>query len=76
MANSYSASLDFRTGKGRRDNSQSESGHGFELPIWLLLSGYLNYTVLFVISWIKELLYGIGPWRGKHVGMLKEGSFR
>jgi len=42
----------------------------------LVLFSYLNYTVLFVISWIKELLYGLGPWRGKHVGMLKEGRFR
>ena len=52
------------------------SGHGFAVPISLVLFGYLNYTVLFVISYIKELLYGLGPWRGKHIGMLKEGAFR
>ena len=48
----------------------------FEVPLTLVLFGYLNYTILFVISWIKELLYGLGPWRGKHIGMLKEGEFR
>ena len=54
----------------------SSSGHGFAVPISLVLFGYLNYTVLFVISYIKELLYGLGPWRGKNIGMLKEGAFR
>ena len=58
------------------DTTTGSSGHGFAVPISLVLFGYLNYTVLFVISYIKELLYGLGPWRGKHIGMLKEGAFR
>ena len=61
--------------KQETQKAEHKSQH-FVVPLHLVLFGYLNYTVLFVISWIKELIYGMGPWRGKHIGMLKEGERR
>ena len=41
-------------------------GEDFEQPsLYWALSGYISYIFLFVVNWFRELIYGMGPWRGK-----------
>jgi serine palmitoyltransferase len=35
-----------------------------ETPLHLALAGYISYMILFVVAWIRELLFGMGPVRG------------
>jgi serine palmitoyltransferase len=53
--------------------SKSKGGETFEEPamVWSV-AGYISYTFLFVVNWIRELIYGPGPWRGKSVRPEKE----
>ena len=38
---------------------------GFEkTPLLWAVAGYISYMFLFAVSWIRELLYGMGPLRG------------
>ena len=37
-----------------------------QTPLYLAIFGYISYTFLFCVSWIRELVYGIGPHRGKN----------
>lgn len=42
-----------------------ESGH-VQTPLYLAIFGYISYTFLFCVSWIRELIYGMGPHRGSN----------
>ena len=37
-----------------------------QTPIYLAIFGYISYTFLFCVSWLRELIYGMGPHRGKN----------
>lgn len=36
----------------------------FDVPLTLALAGYISYLILFLVSYIREMLYGSGPMRG------------
>ena len=37
-----------------------------QTPLYLAIFGYISYTFLFCVSWIRELIYGLGPHRGRN----------
>lgn len=43
-----------------------------ETPLHLAVAGYISYMFLFVVSWLRELVYGMGPVRGANMHRNKE----
>ena len=45
--------------------TSSKKVESFEkTPLLWAVAGYISYMFLFAVSWIRELLYGMGPLRG------------
>ena len=36
----------------------------YQIPWYLPICGYISYTFLFIVSWIREFIYGRGPLKG------------
>ena len=45
-----------------QDNNEPKT----QIPLYLAIFGYISYTFLFCVSWIRELIYGMGPHRGRN----------
>ena len=37
----------------------------FQTPMYLVICAYIPYIFTFVVSWTRELIYGVGPLRGR-----------
>ena len=46
------------------------------MPYSLAIAGYMNYFTLVIVSWLRELVYGIGPHRGNSMERSREGEKR
>ena len=54
---------------------KSKNGVEFEkTPLHLAIAGYVSYMFLFVVSWLRELLYGMGPLRGSSLAFCQPKS--
>merc|ERR1712062_702742 len=54
---------------------KSKNGVEFEkTPLHLAIAGYISYMFLFVVSWLRELFYGMGPLRGSYLAFCQPKS--